>query len=132
MLPFATTRKHGRSEKWCSVTNRKEGRHALLHECDSAFRSDRFCDEPLKPGWSHPDCTMESAREMALATKARRQANLRQVRGLIVKQLFCPFDAAFKDILIRCKAQAFLEHSYEMVRAEFCYVRQLANCHCSP
>src|SRR5215467_10733996 len=75
---------------------------------------------------------MESAGEMALATKARRKANLHQTRSFIAEQLFCPFDATFKDILIRCKAQAFLEHSYEMVRAEFCYVRQLANRHCSP
>jgi len=87
---------------------------------DFAVRSDRFCDESLKRGRSHPDCTMESASEMALATKARRQANLRQVRRLILEQLFCSFDAACKQILIRCKAQAFLEHSYEMVRAESC------------
>src|SRR5262249_53336413 len=54
---------------------------------------------------------MESAGEMALATKARRKANLHQTRSFIAEQLFCPFDATFKDILIRCKAQAFLEHS---------------------
>src|SRR5215831_10091657 len=48
---------------------------------------------------------MESAGEMALATKARRKANLHQTRSFIAEQLFCPFDATFKDILIRCKAR---------------------------
>ena len=64
---------------------------------DFAVQSDRFCDESLKRSRSHPDCPMESASEMALATKARGQANLRQVRRLIMEQLFCPFDTAFKQ-----------------------------------
>jgi hypothetical protein len=38
---------------------------------------------------------MENTSEMASATKAHSQANLRQVRRLILEQLFCPFDAAF-------------------------------------
>src|SRR5262249_48613734 len=81
--------------------------------------------ESLEFRWRCAHHATKCAGKMALAIKARRQADLYQTCSRGVQHHLCAFQATLKYITIRGYAQGLFEHAREMMQAQICDFRQL-------